>query len=281
MKRWNIPISAGLALAVVASVAAIGVAVAATSAPNVIKSANHPVSARVSAPNAASDTLLQQIMARVDSGAFAGATVADPPAGFDQFKNGAVSWITLTGPASTEQGPEAVKPLWESMLVAGAYRDLSAGQGVTPDAGFSTAFVNPDGSPSDYGGNQFVLGPTPDEAPADYSQDQMTQLITQNVAKLGVTLTSINYVQPNQYAPLVVLTTDDPAGFVKADYSLNRVFGDVGKYEGVYVEVDDSAGDPAVIIGVSNRIGETTRWIRSDLAPATAGDGDPNPSGGK
>ncbi|HEX5556369.1 MAG TPA: hypothetical protein VFX13_01990 [Gaiellales bacterium] len=225
--------------------------------------------------------LLQEILGRVDSRLFTQVELTPPPAGYDQFPATDGTWIDFTtaagGPSGS--GPDALIASWEAMIVAGAYRDLSAAACVPASVGLSTSFVRADGTPADISGGDGVLGPVPSSDPADYTEREITQTVESNIGQVGLHLDSIRFIEPNHLVPIVVATTQDPAGFVKHDYSLQSLFGDVSRYEGLCVEVLDTNGAPVEVVGVSNRIDQATRWIRPGLSSPSAGDAYPSPGG--
>ncbi len=250
--------------------------------PAVVAPKAQAVTERVSGGTAAEQQLLTSILSGMDSDQFLSASIGSAPAGTGQDG----PWLYFTTPAGAQRGADIVKPAWEAMLVAGAYRDRSTDAGLPANIGFSIRSVMPDGSSADLAGGDSILGPQMSTPATAYTADQIVQKISAHFPTHQLVINSISFVRPNQLAPVVVATTSDPQAFINSDYDLKSIFGDVNSYEGVYVQVNDEQGNPVIVLGIAPRIGEVTRWIRPNLdthgssgvAPIPTGDAVPIPT---
>jgi hypothetical protein len=82
----------------------------------------------------------------------------------------------------------------------------------------------------------------------------------------GYTVISVSTISGRQIAPIVELTTTDPAVAVQDMQSLsNDLFGVPSRYEASYLTVSDTSGAPVYTLAASFRTGIGQTQIRSSL----------------
>ncbi len=224
-------------------------------------------------------SLLQAILARLGSSSVVSATIAGPPTGYiptedpsspppPAFATGKWAYFTVTTP---DDAQGSIRPVWEAQLVAGALRDEMHAHGLVSLYSDQVDVKLPDGSvvTGEHGGlGNTVFGQVfSTTTPASIAAD-----IAQRVANAGLTLVSVRVLTPEQSAPMVVVRSNDPAGFVKNEYTmLRQIFGNPTTYEGIYLEAQDSAGSPFFIVASSFRTATGQTWYRPDLDPQRLG----------
>jgi hypothetical protein len=208
--------------------------------------------------------LLEQIEANLGSGIDPQETgFTSPPSA---FPNAGPNWLQIAVTSTT--GAAGVKPYWKAQLLAGAYESEAPTASAPTAGGFSIASTG-DMKAGDTGSGS-VFGPTISTEPSSADASQITSVVKAALARVGLSLTSLSFVQPyRDFAPVVVAQTADPAGWV-AKYGVGEtaVFGGTS-YEGTYLEVDDTNGSPVTIVASAMRVGQATTWVRPDLEPFT------------
>jgi hypothetical protein len=220
--------------------------------------------------------LLPMIMDRLASERIVSGWVGGPPEGFEptdgsvpapsDFEVG--KWIYFEVSSPTDSG-EALRSIWDADLVTGVLRDAMRANGevlyaaqislILPD---DTVVPNVAGGGGDVVFNQQFPTPSPDDA---------ARSIIEAASSAGLVVESLEIVQLEQPAPALVVTTEDPKGFVDdAQGILNDIFGDPPTYEAYYVEVRDQAGQPVFFQATNFRIGAGHQWVRPDLDPRRA-----------
>ena len=168
-------------------------------------------------------------------------------------------------------------PLWEGDLMAGATAERLAT--TQPSlAGVLGGVVEqgelPDGSVVDVASG--TLGATargqvfPDQ---DASDADIVAKLTTVVRALGLTPLEIRVLRPLGAAPLVRAAVANIADAGNSFYKLNQaLLGSPASYEGLYFELDDSAGRPLAITTAALRAGTGGLWVRPGL-PVDLGTG--------
>jgi hypothetical protein len=97
----------------------------------------------------------------------------------------------------------------------------------------------------------------------DATNDAIEAEIRSNAAKVGISVDSIEVVRMDQPAPAVIATAHDLNGIKKnPDDVIRRVFGHASTtYEGIYLRVNDSAGNLVLVQASSLRTGVHTQWV--------------------
>jgi hypothetical protein len=187
------------------------------------------------------------------------------------------TWLATEVPApASRSGPlDAYEPSWAAGLVAGALRDMSAGQGLSPVAGYSEQWPT---DPIPRVGHR-IDGTLGDANAIVATQDDsaLTDRIRSNAAAAGLTIDSLTLYHPMGPAVVVVASTSDAAGFVKG-YAAMDIFGSLNDYDGVLLVVNDDQG-LALVSDWATRIESGDNWVRPDISAGQGGDAPPIPTG--
>lgn len=167
------------------------------------------------------------------------------------------------GAADSRAGIEAV---WHASLIAGSFRDRALLAGLPPVVATSLP-----------GGEESAVG-APDHAPitvTDAPEDEIAAALT-DAGLAGPTFTSL---RPGDGVAVAVSgRTRDPEAFLaalaSAEALVEDVFGDESGFEGVFLEVRDSTGEPFLIVATASRDGSGIVWLRPDLTRFAARLGD-------
>lgn len=178
-----------------------------------------------------------------------------------ELKDG--KWLYFTVKAQSDSW-EAIRSVWEADLVAGVFRDAMHALGETL---FATriALALPDGRvvDSSFGGLGDVTFHQQFDSPDLASSDEELRDLA---SREGLKVLSIDYLKIDQIAPILVLETSEPARVVHDSGQLVlKLFGDPPRYEGYYLEVRDSGGDPVFVQSTAFRAGAGRWWVRPDL----------------
>jgi hypothetical protein len=138
---------------------------------------------------------------------------------------------------------------WEEMLVAGAFRDGSARNGLTRVVGL------PPASPI-----------TGDASPA--AAERLVADLRQAASVSGATVDELSVYRPEALAPVVVLRVGDPAAFLERRLpGVLAALGDRWRdYDGTFVEVVDADGRFVWAAGTNPRVSHGSVGVRPDLA---------------
>ncbi len=194
----------------------------------------------------AQSQLLSQIVSSVQPSGISSASIGSPPS---DFQGGPSSWVTISIPPGDQEANIADE--WKSALVAGTFRDLSVAQGLPGVAGYTT----PQGST--------VIG-APDHPAVDAAPTQ--QSIQAALQQAGLRPTSVHFLAPGEgMAVMATATTNDAAKFLSAHPDpATAIFGDINRYAGTYLEVDDAQG-VAFVTAYASVDGEGVGWMRPTL----------------
>lgn len=167
------------------------------------------------------------------------------------------------GAADARTGIEAV---WHASLVAGSFRDRARETGLPPVVGTHVA-----------GGGDVPVGAR-DHPPITVVNPPEDE-ITAAVADAGLTGPVFTTLRPGAGAAVAVSArTREPEAFLgslaSAEALVEDVFGAADAYEGVFLEVRDSAGEPFLIVATATRDGSGIVWLRPDLTRFAAGLGE-------
>lgn len=198
------------------------------------------------------DALLQQIVSSVQPSGITSATIGSPP---ENFQGGPSSWVTISIPPGDQV--TNISDEWKSALVAGTFHDLSEAEGLPRVAGYTT----PQGAA--------VIG-TSDPSATDAAPTQ--DGIQSALLRVGIQPTSVVILTPGEGKAVVAAGTVKNAGglLTQLPSPLTAVFGDLDRYAGTYLEIDDAEG-VAYVAACASVDGSGVRWIRPDIAtPASS-----------
>jgi hypothetical protein len=211
------------------------------------------------------DSLAQTILSRYGGKAVVSVKVGDPP-NADQPSG---SWLNFVARAPAGYGTtasgwqaESIRSAWETDLVAGAIGDAASERNLGHVAGSTISGVQPDGTTvTDLGGG---IGAVP--AGQAFSGDSATAVTTNVKSALtasGLDLVSADVLHADQPAPAVVAQTTDPAkAAANAQATVNSLFGGhPPTYEGYYLEVRDSTGNPVYVVSFAYRAASGRQWV--------------------
>jgi hypothetical protein len=218
---------------------------------------DHPAAASAQ-PLRASDPTLDRILNGITPGFILRASVGDPPLLADPKDN--QSWLSFDLRTPSSDPVATIRAQWQASLVAGAYRQLTR-EGTVLAEGYSIRNYLPNGNVAeqDEGGDIRFPDQLYDTV-ADISRQQAHDEISRAVEDSGMQLVSFEVESPLQIAPVVIVQTTDAQTVVDDGVDLGAIFGDPFRYEGVYVEIIDSAGSPVAICGVASRMQQSICW---------------------
>jgi hypothetical protein len=217
--------------------------------------------ANIDAPTPAQAALLAEIVVGLGADSAITAVAVGPP-GQDYRESAALqvmgtTWLTIRVRSDSFVCPARCSARWEASLLAGAYRDLASARGLPGLLGYSAVFEFADGRTQKESGvigapTSHVVDPGgPDSIAADVRE----QLETAS-ARVGPLEAEIAFEKPLRYAPRLVVRAADPDKAV-AYFSGTAIFGNV---EGSYLEVQDAAGKPLMVLTGSTRVRQAGRW---------------------
>lgn len=227
--------------------------------------------------------MLNEILRRPGVHAIVAARIGGPPTGFtgsegnlpvpEQLALG--RWLNSTVVVA-DDGPGALRAVWEADLVAGALRDAVHAGGGPEIVGSEIALRLPDGRVLEhaFGGIGDIAYQQDFENP---SASDLEAQIRRSFAEFGLEVTGFETVAIEQTAPAVVATSSDATSAVTDLHKIvTATFGLPPRYEGYYLEIRDTAGAPVVIRTAAFRSGVGHTWIRADLDPRRAETFDPS-----
>jgi len=224
------------------------------------------------------DEIVNTLVARYGGSDIVDASVTGPPAGFQPTDGSAPSpdtsnWkfahFTVSVPCKCVAAHRA---LWEASLVSGALRDALHANGdylYTADITLQL----PDGSKVPINETACCGNIVYDQQFDTPSMSDIPTTIRQAAEGTALTIDSIDVLQADQPAPAVVATTDgDPKTVLQeAGQLTNQLFGNPPRYEGYYLEVRDTSGNPIFIQYTSFRAGVGTQSVQPALMCSRAG----------
>jgi hypothetical protein len=183
----------------------------------------------------------------------------------DAFTKGLWAYFRVATP---DDGPGAIKAIWQADLVAGALREELYANGMPSLYNDVITVQLPDGRTEDIGGGvgnvaygQVFATTTPDEIEA-------RTLASARSADLDVVRMEV--FSALQAAPALTVRAQNPEAMIRNPLKAMRTaFGtDPATFEGVYFEVRDASDDSPVLIEAGSfRTGVGHEWIRPDLDP--------------
>jgi hypothetical protein len=176
----------------------------------------------------------------------------------------AKDWLTVTlQDAGSDEAN--LRSEWKAEVAAGVIRDDLHDSGLTPIAGLTEIREGANASTSTpYDGTlgQIVF----DQRFDDPDLAALNASIRDTAERHGDTVVSVSAISGRQIAPIVELTTANPAAAVQDMQSLaNDLFGVPSKYEAYYLTVSDTAGTPVYTSAGSFRTGIGHTQIRRSL----------------
>jgi hypothetical protein len=170
--------------------------------------------------------------------------------------------VTLQDAGSAEANLRAE---WKAEVAAGAIRDDLHDSGLAPVAGLTVTREHRDATRSTaYDGTVGQIAF--DQRFDDPEPAALSASLREIAERHGYTVVSVSTISGRQIAPIVELTTTDPAAAVQDMQSLsNDLFGVPSKYEADYLTVSDMSGVPVYTVAGSFRTGIGYTQIRSNL----------------
>jgi hypothetical protein len=169
-------------------------------------------------------------------------------------------WLHVTVGAP-EQGPLALRAIWEAQLLAGVLADQLDALGLSRLSNAVITLKLPNGQVVE--GVNGLGNVVRAQDFGDATDEAIEAEIRTNAATVGITVDSIEVVRMDQAAPAVVATTHDLSGIEKSpDDVIRQVFGlESTTYEGIYLRVNDRAGNLVLVQASSLRTGVHMQWV--------------------
>jgi len=165
------------------------------------------------------------------------------------------------------QGSAITKALWERDLFTGALRDEFAARGFGTIIDGNATLVTPDGSRQPVGGG-VSLGVAPNEV-FDSIPSGMSSTVTDAASSVGLRSVQVTTMKALQDVLLIHAVSDSPAsdiGKLRQEGDLAFLLGQTpANFEGVYLEIDNSAGSPVYIVDTAPRDGGGGLWFDPSL----------------
>jgi hypothetical protein len=186
---------------------------------------------------------------------------------------GRLPWLYATVRVPSMDDGRDVEPMWEADLLEGAVVARTGTSANVHDSFGGSTFdaVLPNGTKIDdvSGG----LGDVARDQSFDQSSDAaIRSSITSALGADGLTPVSITVFRALDGAPAVVASTSNPqAAVAKLGVIQADLFGKPPHYEGFYLELRDSTGNPFVHSSASFRTGAGRFWVDPRLAAEVRG----------
>lgn len=168
-------------------------------------------------------------------------------------------------------GASIAKASWEGDLLTGAVLDEYATRGLGSLAEAEATLVDPSGAEQPIGGGFGNVVPNQvfNDVPSSFGAQ-----VAAAAGQFGLTHVSVTTIQGLQAAPVIIGTTNQPQSTVSALEQPSAVDTLLGgpptQFEGTYLEVRDTAGNPIYIAATAARNGSSTVW--ADPSVGTVGD---------
>ena len=210
----------------------------------------------------AHQAVLNGIMPKLTSSELLGASITAPPT--DAQSGASRSWLSvlINDPYASTHGMANLEARWEAALAAGALKDESITDGLSPMGGYSVEFYA-NGAENLLTSSSIDSAATLTPSSRAYSANQLVHRIYANAAKNGVTVESVSFVYPDGPAAIVRLSVKH-ASAVVGSLNLSDIVGSLKDYDGVFLTVDDKAG-VAIADWYATRLDQSYVWVRSDL----------------
>ncbi len=218
--------------------------------------------------------IVQNIESGLSGGGIVNVTLAPAPPEYAKQVSTPWMYIQVTHAAD---GAAGVEPVWEADMLAASYSVTASSDGAVPESGVyvassSTCAASPAGSSCDgFGGPVNLISPGATKPvpfnPTGASTTTLTSTLESALTQAGLTVSKITFdtVDGNP-APIIVARSSDPAALMAKNPTDTSLFGaEPNGFEGIYLEVDDSSGNPALIRAFASRIGAGIGWTRPDL----------------
>lgn len=227
--------------------------------------------APVASTGVAPETLLRQILKRVDHAEVLDAKIVQalPGAAASETESLGTTAEPAVGPfleavvRGGNASASAFKGIWVANLIGGALSDGMAEHQLAPLRGIHVLVQNSDGTRSDAGSG--IGRVVPFQQFTSEAAAALTRRVKGNAERLGLRVRSVAILSPVQNAPEVVAQTSEPkAEFIREagmQDILSSVFGDTNSLEGCYLEVVAPDGEPLLKLAVANRSGIGQSWV--------------------
>ncbi|HEV8449968.1 MAG TPA: hypothetical protein VGQ45_00930 [Gaiellales bacterium] len=208
----------------------------------VASSVIHDGGTRIVGGTGAQRALLHTILEGISSRDVPEVTVGPPPG--TSLMGGGGTWLIFHFPGDENRSQLGE---WESWLVAGAFRDLSAARGLPAVRGDGVVFH------PDVGSGYERLCCAAHHVTSAASRQTLTRRITEGIKRAGLTLISIRFAKPFHLAPIVIAKTSDPDAKLGSWMPKSSPYGDDSNFEGAFLEVRNRAGRVVFFVGHSTR----------------------------
>lgn len=168
--------------------------------------------------------------------------------------------------ASSTSGGEAGEALWQGDLFVGAVADEFAARGLGTIVDAYGTVVTPDGTREPVGGGvghvvpEQIFNPIPND---------IGSTVSSAASSIGLHSVQVQTLNVLQDALVIHAVSDSPASDIatlRAKGALDFLLGQhTTNFEGVYLEIDDSAGNPVYELATAPRDGAGSWWAAPSL----------------
>lgn len=206
---------------------------------------------------------LARVVARMDSNMFATVSIGKPPTADDWQGNWLYATINVDSLTNAAYLPE----LWEADLLQGALAEsMNAGQRDLANVVVGSTFTArlPDGSEATLGGGAGDVAAYQEfAAPTDDNAVAQAQTV---LSKFGLATIDVRVLHPLDSALYVVAQVKDVNTLAnQLNVLQNDLLGSPLEFEGLYLEIRDSSGQPIVRSASAFRSGAGHIWAKPDL----------------
>lgn len=217
-------------------------------------------------------TAIEETLAGLDRAVFVSASLsqAAPSTGYDHG-----DWLTETIAApQASNDDDLLQPIWEAELAQGAIADRIAG--TTPNLAdvivdSTITAQTPDGSLRTVGGGSGDVSSNQEFAAqaSGMSDEELAAGARAVLNKFGLTSVELRVLHPLGPAVSIRASVSDLGALDgKFESLINALNPDQAKIEGLYLEIDDVGGKPAVRVSQALRAGVGQVWFRPGLDDA-------------
>jgi hypothetical protein len=220
-----------------------------------------PEKLKPSASARSGDDIVDEVLNGNRFPAIAAGHIGGPPSDVEADPDSQVLYLTLRAPGT----PRNIRSIWEAYLATGLINDKLRISGQGRLSGTNFVLELPDGARKEIssGIGNAVAGQLFAE-----SRASIIDTITSGAEKLGLKVDSVDFLQPAQLAPIVIVETVNPSETLKTlelEDSWRTLLGDYRNYEGWYLEIRDNDGQLVSISAGAGRAAVGQSWTRLDL----------------
>ncbi len=210
--------------------------------------------------------LLRSARLRVrDTNKIVDARIGPPPQGVEAGQASKVLYATVD---AADGGSGSVFSRWQALVFGGIVRELLRANGLGDLSAIDTTLRLPDGQLLPLGGG--IGNVIPNQVFDSPPDPVLTARITRGARSLGLQINTVRIIHSAQPIPVVVATARNARDFAHSSRSSSTwttLLGEApSNLEGYFLEVDDIAGAPIVMVTGDNRVGGGAYWIRPEFA---------------